>query len=65
MKGKAFQVLSFVYPRGLILLRLGESYNDEMCSKDLLLGPIFTKMWNEYKLDGFGGYFRSRRRLRF
>ena len=35
----------------------GDSYNDEMCSKDLLLGPIFRKMWSDYKLDGFAGYF--------
>jgi len=35
----------------------GDSYNDEMCSKDLLLGPIFTKMWSDFNLDGFAGYF--------
>lgn len=35
----------------------GESYNEEMCAKDLLLGPVFTKMWNEFGLDGFAGYF--------
>ncbi len=35
----------------------GESYNEEMCKKDLLLGPIFTKMWHNYSLDGFAGYF--------
>jgi len=23
----------------------------------LLIGPIFKRMWDEYNLDGFGGYF--------
>ena len=35
----------------------GESYNREMAEKDLLIGPIFKRMWDEYNLDGFGGYF--------
>ena len=29
----------------------------EMAEKDLLIGPIFKRMWDEYNLDGFGGYF--------
>ena len=30
----------------------GESYNREMAEKDLLIGPIFKRMWDEYNLDG-------------
>lgn len=35
----------------------GDSYTKEMAEKDLLIGAIFKKMWGEYGLDGFGGYF--------
>ena len=35
----------------------GASYTKEMAEKDLLIGAIFKKMWGDYGLDGFGGYF--------
>ena len=31
--------------------------NPEMAEKDLLIGPIFKRMWDKYSLDGFGGYY--------
>jgi len=35
----------------------GETYNEEMADKDLLLGPIMKKQWSKYKQDGFAGYY--------
>mgnify|MGYP000037455294 FL=1 len=35
----------------------GESYNREIAEKDLILGPVFKRMWDEYGLENFGGYY--------
>jgi monoterpene epsilon-lactone hydrolase len=35
----------------------GDTYTREVAEKDLLIGAIFKRMWDEYDLSGFGGYF--------
>lgn len=35
----------------------GESYNNEMLKKDVLMGPVFKKIWNNFDLDGFSRYY--------
>ena len=35
----------------------GNTYTREVAEKDLLIGAIFKRMWDEYDLSGFGGYF--------
>tara|TARA_Y100000768_G_C23916975_1_gene652860 strand:- start:78 stop:1046 length:969 start_codon:yes stop_codon:yes gene_type:complete len=35
----------------------GESYNDDTCAKDIVLGPIFAKVWKEYNTRTYLTYY--------